>query len=211
MVAGDGGTQDPPPLHARQRPRHSLSPDGGADRPRAGADRGGRESPRRRHGDRNRSGRARRTGRPHGSAGGEFLRHQSALATSELQSIDELRTGLLSRVDAHGSRRAGLVALPDAERFDRRGARQARRTRVRKRGAGSSLHIAIEVLKRAANLNITYVPYGGTAPAINALMGNHVAAVWADYPTVVSQLNSGTLRGLVTTSRARVEPLPAVP
>ena len=40
-------------------------------------------------------------------------------------------------------------------------------------GPGSSLHIAIEVLKRAANLNITYVPYGGTAPAINALMGNH--------------------------------------
>jgi tripartite-type tricarboxylate transporter receptor subunit TctC len=78
-------------------------------------------------------------------------------------------------------------------------------------GPGSSLHVAIEVLKRAANINITYVPYGGTAPAINALMGNHVAAVWADYPTVVSQLASGTLRGLVTTSRARVEALPDVP
>jgi tripartite-type tricarboxylate transporter receptor subunit TctC len=78
-------------------------------------------------------------------------------------------------------------------------------------GPGSSLHVAIEVLKRAANINITYVPYGGTAPAINALMGNHVAAVWADYPTVVSQLKSGTLRGLVTTSRARIEELPDVP
>jgi tripartite-type tricarboxylate transporter receptor subunit TctC len=78
-------------------------------------------------------------------------------------------------------------------------------------GPGSSLHVAIEVLKRAANINVTHVPYGGTAPAINALMGNHVAAVWADYPTVVSQLNSGMLRGLVTTSRARVETLPDVP
>lgn len=78
-------------------------------------------------------------------------------------------------------------------------------------GPGSSLHVAIEVLKRAANINVTYVPYGGTAPAINALMGNHVAAVWADYPTVVSQLGSGTLRGLVTTSRTRVEALPDVP
>jgi tripartite-type tricarboxylate transporter receptor subunit TctC len=78
-------------------------------------------------------------------------------------------------------------------------------------GPGSSLHVAIEVLRRAANINITYVPYGGTAPAINALMGNHVAAVWADYPTVVSQLQSGALRGLVTTSRARVEALPDVP
>jgi tripartite-type tricarboxylate transporter receptor subunit TctC len=78
-------------------------------------------------------------------------------------------------------------------------------------GPGSSLHVAIEVLKRAANINITYVPYGGTAPAINALMGNHVAAVWADYSTVVAQLASGTLRALVTTSRARVKALPDVP
>jgi tripartite-type tricarboxylate transporter receptor subunit TctC len=78
-------------------------------------------------------------------------------------------------------------------------------------GPGSSLHIAIEVLKRAADLSITYVPFGGTAPAVNALMGNHVAAVWADYPTVVSQLKAGTLRGLVTTSAARVETLPDVP
>lgn len=78
-------------------------------------------------------------------------------------------------------------------------------------GPGSSLHIAIEVLRRAASINVTYVPYGGTAPAVNALMGNHVAAVWADYPTVVSHLKSGTLRGLVTTSPARVEALPDVP
>jgi tripartite-type tricarboxylate transporter receptor subunit TctC len=42
-------------------------------------------------------------------------------------------------------------------------------------------------------------------------MGNHVAAVWADYPTVVSQLQAGTLRGLVTTSKARIETLPDVP
>jgi tripartite-type tricarboxylate transporter receptor subunit TctC len=78
-------------------------------------------------------------------------------------------------------------------------------------GPGSSLHIAIEVLKRAAHINVTYVPFGGTAPAVNALMGNHVTAVWADYPTVVSQLQAGTLRGLVTTAAARVETLPDVP
>lgn len=78
-------------------------------------------------------------------------------------------------------------------------------------GPASALHIAFEVLKRAAHINMTYVPYPGTAPAINALLGGHVAAVFADYPTVVSQLKSGTLRGLVTTSHARVEPLPDVP
>ncbi len=78
-------------------------------------------------------------------------------------------------------------------------------------GPASSLHIAIEVIKRAANINITYVPYPGTAPSINALMGGHVTAVFADYPTVVSQLKAGSLRGLVIASKARVEPLPEVP
>jgi tripartite-type tricarboxylate transporter receptor subunit TctC len=74
----------------------------------------------------------------------------------------------------------------------------------------SSLQIAFEVLKRAANINMTFVPYAGTAPAINALLGGHVTAVMADYPTVVSQLQSATLRGLVTASPAR-RALPDVP
>src|SRR4029077_1299087 len=78
-------------------------------------------------------------------------------------------------------------------------------------GPGSSLHVAIEVLRLATGITITYVPYGGTAPAINALLGGHVEAVWADFPTVVSQLKAGTLRGLVTTSAKRGEWLPDVP
>jgi tripartite-type tricarboxylate transporter receptor subunit TctC len=78
-------------------------------------------------------------------------------------------------------------------------------------GPASALHVAFEVVRRAAGVTMTYVPYGGTAPAINALMGGHVTSVFADYPTVVAQLHSGALRGLVTTSSARVAPLPDVP
>jgi len=78
-------------------------------------------------------------------------------------------------------------------------------------GPGSSLHVAIEVLRGATKIDVNYVPYGGTAPAIDALLGGHVTAVWADYPTVVSLLQAGTLRGLVTTSHARVPTLPDVP
>jgi tripartite-type tricarboxylate transporter receptor subunit TctC len=78
-------------------------------------------------------------------------------------------------------------------------------------GPGSSLHVAIEVLRLATKIDTNYVPYGGTAPSINALMGGHVQAVWADYPTVVSQLKTGTLRGLLTTSPKRVSELPDVP
>ena len=73
------------------------------------------------------------------------------------------------------------------------------------------MHIAFEVLKRAADVKMTYVPYGGSAPAINALLGGHVTSVFADYPTVVQQLKSGTLRALLTTSQSRTEALPDVP
>ena len=51
---------------------------------------------------------------------------------------------------------------------------------------------------------MTFVPFPGTAPAVNTLMGGHVTAVFADYPTVVGHLKSGTLRGLVTASAKRV-------
>jgi tripartite-type tricarboxylate transporter receptor subunit TctC len=78
-------------------------------------------------------------------------------------------------------------------------------------GPASALHVAFEVVRPAANVTMTYVPYGGTAPAINALMGGHVTSVFADYPTVVAQLQDGKLRGLVTTSPARVATLPDVP
>ncbi|MFL6974702.1 MAG: Bug family tripartite tricarboxylate transporter substrate binding protein [Xanthobacteraceae bacterium] len=78
-------------------------------------------------------------------------------------------------------------------------------------GPASSLHVAFEVVKRAADVNMTYVPYGGSAPAINALLGGHVTSVFADYPTIVNQLKSGALRALVTTSPARAEMLPDVP
>src|SRR5262245_7233470 len=75
----------------------------------------------------------------------------------------------------------------------------------------SSLQVAFEVIKRSADINMTFVPFPGTAPAINTLMGGHVTAVFADYPTVVGHLQNGTLRGLVTASAKRNPALPDVP
>ena len=48
-------------------------------------------------------------------------------------------------------------------------------------GPATSLHVAIEVLRLATKIDINYVPYGGTAPAMNALLGGHVQAVWAEH------------------------------
>jgi tripartite-type tricarboxylate transporter receptor subunit TctC len=78
-------------------------------------------------------------------------------------------------------------------------------------GPASSPHIAFETLKRAANVNMTYVPYPGSGPAVNALLGGHVTSVMATYPNLVGQVRTGKLRALVTPSQKRIDDLPEVP
>jgi len=78
-------------------------------------------------------------------------------------------------------------------------------------GPATTQHIAIEVLKHMANVNITYIPYPGDAPAVNALLGEHVTSAVVTYPAVAEQLKAGKLRALATASLARIEPLPEVP
>jgi tripartite-type tricarboxylate transporter receptor subunit TctC len=75
----------------------------------------------------------------------------------------------------------------------------------------SPLQIAFEVFKRAANVDMAYLPFIGIPPAINSLLRGEVTAALADYPTVIAHLKSGALRGLVTPSAKRVESLPEVP
>ena len=78
-------------------------------------------------------------------------------------------------------------------------------------GPATAFQIAFEQLKRAANVNMTFLPYPGVAPAINALLGEHVTSVFASYSTASEQLKAGKLRALATAARARIEPLPDVP
>jgi tripartite-type tricarboxylate transporter receptor subunit TctC len=78
-------------------------------------------------------------------------------------------------------------------------------------GPATTQHIGFEQLRHAADLKVIYVPYPGGAPAVNALLGGHVAAVLANYSEVVEQLKAGTLRALASASKARIEPLPNVP
>jgi tripartite-type tricarboxylate transporter receptor subunit TctC len=75
----------------------------------------------------------------------------------------------------------------------------------------SLAHIAFEMLKRAANVDMTLVPYPGDAPAINALLGEHVTATFGPYPGMAEQLKSGRLRVLASASRSRAEPISDVP
>jgi tripartite-type tricarboxylate transporter receptor subunit TctC len=78
-------------------------------------------------------------------------------------------------------------------------------------GPATVQHVAFEMLKRLANVNITFIPYAGNAPAVSALLGGHVTALFSNYDNVIDQLSAGTVRALATGSRTRIERLPQVP
>jgi tripartite-type tricarboxylate transporter receptor subunit TctC len=78
-------------------------------------------------------------------------------------------------------------------------------------GPGSATHIGFEALKRAAKVDMTFVPYAGTAPAVNALLGEHVSSYLGNYADVREQAAAGRLRVLATGSAMRTELLPDVP
>jgi tripartite-type tricarboxylate transporter receptor subunit TctC len=78
-------------------------------------------------------------------------------------------------------------------------------------GTGNPTHIGFEVLKHATKLEMTYVPFAGAAPAVNALLGGHITSVYSDFTTVSAQLKAGALRALAIGSKKRFEGLPDVP
>ena len=78
-------------------------------------------------------------------------------------------------------------------------------------GPGTTGHMAIESLKHAANVDMTYVAYPGNPPAVTAVLGRHIDAAMTGYPVVAELVKSGELRALATTTAARIEPLPDVP
>jgi tripartite-type tricarboxylate transporter receptor subunit TctC len=78
-------------------------------------------------------------------------------------------------------------------------------------GPATTQHIAGEMFKLAAGIDLTYVPYAGGAPAVTALVGGHVATVLANYNEVMEQVRAGKLRPLAVASRERIKPLPDVP
>jgi tripartite-type tricarboxylate transporter receptor subunit TctC len=104
-----------------------------------------------------------------------------------------------------GSRYRTMADLIDAAR-----ARPGELT-LASTGPASPSQIAFEMLKRAANVQMTYVPFPGNAPTVNAVLGGHVTAGIANYADVVGHLKAGTLRALATPSPTRIESLPEVP
>lgn len=78
-------------------------------------------------------------------------------------------------------------------------------------GNGTPHHLSTEMLKLAAGLDVTHVPYKGMAIALPDLMAGRVQFTVTGLPAVASQLKGGKLRVLATVGRARSAVLPEVP
>jgi tripartite-type tricarboxylate transporter receptor subunit TctC len=78
-------------------------------------------------------------------------------------------------------------------------------------GGGSITHLAGELLKAEAKVDLVHVPYKGAAPAVNDLLGGQVQMGIFDVPILLGHIRSGKLRALAITSAKRAPSLPDVP
>ena len=78
-------------------------------------------------------------------------------------------------------------------------------------GPGSMPHLAGELLKLIAGVDIVHVPYRGAAPAINDLLGRQVQMAFLDQPILLPHIRSGSLRPIALGAPERATTLPEVP
>jgi tripartite-type tricarboxylate transporter receptor subunit TctC len=78
-------------------------------------------------------------------------------------------------------------------------------------GIGSPHHLALAMLNVTAKIDITHVPYRGTAPALNDLLGGQIPMIWATPNAVVQFVETGKVKPLGVASLQRIALLPQVP
>jgi tripartite-type tricarboxylate transporter receptor subunit TctC len=78
-------------------------------------------------------------------------------------------------------------------------------------GAGSSAHAIGALFADVAGISVNHIPYRGSAPAINDLIGGHVSMMFGTLQATLPMIASGQVRALATTGKVRSPRLPAVP
>src|SRR5260370_7196730 len=78
-------------------------------------------------------------------------------------------------------------------------------------GTGGITHLAIELLKHQAGIDILHVPYRGAAPATNDLIAGTVDSTLLDMSVSLPHIRAGTVKALAVTSDTRATLLPDVP
>jgi tripartite-type tricarboxylate transporter receptor subunit TctC len=78
-------------------------------------------------------------------------------------------------------------------------------------GAGTASHLAGELFKSMAKIDLLHVPYKGNVPAITDLLAGQTSLIFATMPTILPYTRSGRLRALATTGDARAAAAPELP
>jgi tripartite-type tricarboxylate transporter receptor subunit TctC len=78
-------------------------------------------------------------------------------------------------------------------------------------GNGTSLHLSAELFKSTAGIFITHIPYRGAAAAVTGLITGEVDMMFENLPSVLGQIQGGTVKALAVTTSRRSKTLPAVP
>ena len=78
-------------------------------------------------------------------------------------------------------------------------------------GVGTPPHLAGEMFKQMAGVNLLHVPYKGEAPAITDLIGGQLSLIFSNVVAVLPQVQAGRLRGIAVTAAARLPTLPQYP
>ncbi|MBT2336269.1 tripartite tricarboxylate transporter substrate binding protein [Variovorax paradoxus] len=78
-------------------------------------------------------------------------------------------------------------------------------------GVGASNHLAAELLKKMAGIEMTHVPYKGSGPAITDLIGGQIPIFFDNEPSILPFIKQGKVRALAVTGKTRSANLPDVP
>jgi tripartite-type tricarboxylate transporter receptor subunit TctC len=78
-------------------------------------------------------------------------------------------------------------------------------------GSASAGHLAGELFKMMAGVNLVHVPYRGNGPALSDLLGGQVEVLFASLPSSIEYIKAGKLRGIAMTSAKRSDALPELP
>jgi len=78
-------------------------------------------------------------------------------------------------------------------------------------GSGTSIHMSGEMFKSLTGVNITHIPYKGSAPAMTDLLGGQVMMMFDNIPSAIPHIKSGKLKALATTGSKRDPLLPELP
>ena len=78
-------------------------------------------------------------------------------------------------------------------------------------GSGTSIHMSGEMFKFLTGVNMLHIPYKGSAPAVNDLLGGQVMMMFDNIPSALPHIKAGKLRALATTGARRDPTLPDLP